>query len=92
MAACGFFDQLPAEEVALDEALGRVAAASVYAAQSVPHYNSAAMDGIALDWQTLQRQSVRATATSSMPPGIPAGATSPGEVPRSQGWLWWLLL
>ena len=52
----------------------------------------AAMDGIALDWQTLQRQSVRATATSSMPPGIPAGATSPGEVPRSQGWLWWLLL
>ena len=48
LAACGFFDQLPAEEVALDEALGRVAAASVYAAQSVPHYNSAAMDGIAV--------------------------------------------
>ena len=48
LSACGFFDQLPAEEVALDEALGRVSAVSVYAAQSVPHYNSAAMDGIAV--------------------------------------------
>ena len=44
----GFFTHLPMETVSVDAALGRVTAYSLYAKQSVPHYNSAAMDGIAV--------------------------------------------
>lgn len=35
-------------EILVEEALGRTTSSAVYAAQSVPHYNSAAMDGFAL--------------------------------------------
>ena len=44
----GFFSKLPVETIDVDESLGRVTAYSVYARQSAPHYNSAAMDGIAV--------------------------------------------
>lgn len=44
----GFFADLPREMVPVEAALGRVTAYSIYAKQSVPHYNSAAMDGIAV--------------------------------------------
>lgn len=44
----GFFSRLVIETIAADDALGRVTAASLYARQSVPHYNSSAMDGIAV--------------------------------------------
>ena len=47
LAAEGF-GPLPAEEVDLDEALSRVTAAPVWAKISCPHYNAAAMDGIAV--------------------------------------------
>jgi molybdopterin molybdotransferase/putative molybdopterin biosynthesis protein len=48
-----FLERLPlgplrAERVATEEALGRVTAAPVIAAQSAPHYHGAAMDGIAV--------------------------------------------
>lgn len=56
-------------------------------AQAKDHID-AAMDGIALDWQILQRQSVRASAPNHLPPGAP----SPGEVPRGQGRYLWLLV
>lgn len=56
-------------------------------AQAKEHID-AAMDGIALDWQSLQRQSVRASAPNSVQPGGP----SPGEVPRGQSVLLWLLV
>ncbi len=48
LADAGYFAAPPAETVAVDAALGRVTAASVYAENSVPHYNGAAMDGIAV--------------------------------------------
>lgn len=48
VAQWGFFENLPMETVAVEESLGRVTAYSIYAKQSVPHYNSAAMDGIAV--------------------------------------------
>jgi len=48
VAQGGFFENLPVETVAVETALGRVTAYSIYAKQSVPHYNSAAMDGIAV--------------------------------------------
>jgi len=44
----GFFTRLVMETIDADDALGRVTAASLYARQSVPHYNSSAMDGIAV--------------------------------------------
>ncbi len=45
---CGFFKNITVETVSVEESLGRVTAHSIYAKQSVPHYNSAAMDGIAV--------------------------------------------
>lgn len=44
----GFFDNPPVLTIPVDETLGRVTACSVYARQSAPHYNGAAMDGIAV--------------------------------------------
>ncbi|RYD03267.1 hypothetical protein N752_20765 [Desulforamulus aquiferis] len=37
------------ELIAVEEALGRVTAAPIFAANSSPHYNASAMDGIAVD-------------------------------------------
>lgn len=48
LLAAGWLENRPTEEVSVDDALGRVTAVSLYAAQSVPHYNGAAMDGIAV--------------------------------------------
>ncbi|ABZ85205.1 molybdenum cofactor biosynthesis protein, putative [Heliomicrobium modesticaldum Ice1] len=44
----GYFDRLPVESLPVTAALGRVTASTVYAKQSVPHYNGSAMDGIAV--------------------------------------------
>ncbi len=44
----GYFENPPTEMMAVETSLGRVTAACVYARQSVPHYNGAAMDGIAV--------------------------------------------
>jgi len=48
LTAAGYFADQPVETVSTAAALGRVTAASVHARISVPHYNSAAMDGIAV--------------------------------------------
>lgn len=48
LVSYGYFSNLPTEEVPVTQALGRVTASCVYAKRSVPHYNGAAMDGIAL--------------------------------------------
>ena len=44
----GGLDVLPPEAVTLEEALGRVTAAPVWATTSSPHYHAAAMDGVAV--------------------------------------------
>lgn len=44
----GFFANEAVEELLAAEALGRVTGRSVYAERSAPHYNSSAMDGIAV--------------------------------------------
>lgn len=44
----GYFDNFPVESIPVDDALGRVTAGNLHAFRSVPHYNSAAMDGIAV--------------------------------------------
>ena len=44
----GFFDRVPFEAVSVNQSLRRVTYNSVYAIQSAPHYNSSAMDGIAV--------------------------------------------
>lgn len=48
LAAAGFFTSLSEEEIEATAAMGRVTARSLYACQSVPHYNGSAMDGIAV--------------------------------------------
>jgi putative molybdopterin biosynthesis protein len=44
----GQWQPLPGEEVPLDQALGRVTAAPVWARLSAPHYHASAMDGYAV--------------------------------------------
>ena len=39
---------MPGETVSLDQALGRITASPIWAARSSPHYDAAAMDGIAV--------------------------------------------
>lgn len=48
LSRIGYFINLPQESLPSGEALGRIAAGNLQAFRSVPHYNSAAMDGIAL--------------------------------------------
>lgn len=48
LTAMGYFRDIPYETIALQAACGRVTARCEYARQSVPHYNGAAMDGIAI--------------------------------------------
>lgn len=70
LEACGFFGGSLAEDVAVDDSLGRVAASSVYAVQSAPHYNSAAMDGIAV-WaaDTFRAQETAPVRLTQLPQG-----------------------
>ncbi|MBI5556426.1 MAG: molybdopterin biosynthesis protein [Deltaproteobacteria bacterium] len=49
----GFFAQSPVESVKVDDCLGRLTAAPVYALTSSPSYNAAAMDGIAVHFEDL---------------------------------------
>ncbi|MDR3562464.1 MAG: molybdopterin-binding protein, partial [Negativicutes bacterium] len=51
LSDCGYFENIPTEILPAGASLGRVTACSVYARQSVPHYNGAAMDGIAVSAQ-----------------------------------------
>lgn len=48
LGECGYFEEVPVENVPTESAAGRITACSIYARRSVPHYNSAAMDGIAV--------------------------------------------
>lgn len=48
VSQAGYYKDLPTVNLPVDDSLGRVAARAVYAEQSVPHYNGAAMDGIAV--------------------------------------------
>lgn len=48
LEGAGALEPLQAEEVDVDQALGRVTAEPVFARLSVPHYHAAAMDGIAV--------------------------------------------
>src|SRR3990172_3266434 len=52
LAAEGLWQALEAEEVPLDQALGRITAEPVWARGSSPHYHAAAMDGYAVRAQT----------------------------------------
>lgn len=61
LAEIGCFENPPIESIPVTKALGRVTAHVIYAQQSVPHYNGAAMDGIAV----LAQDSFGALETSS---------------------------
>ena len=60
--ACGAMGRAASEDVTLEEALGRVTAKAVWAKASSPHYDSAAMDGVAVR----SRETAGATETSPL--------------------------
>jgi putative molybdopterin biosynthesis protein len=59
---------LPAESIPTAEAAGRVTAAAVFAARSVPHFHASAMDGLAV------RAADTFHASETRPVALPAGA------------------
>ena len=59
---CGAMGRAASEDVTLEEALGRVTAKAVWAKASSPHYDSAAMDGVAVR----SRETAGATETSPL--------------------------
>jgi putative molybdopterin biosynthesis protein len=61
LAEAGLWQPLPGEAVPLEQALGRVTAAPVWARLSAPHYHAAAMDGYAV------RSADTASATDNAP-------------------------
>jgi putative molybdopterin biosynthesis protein len=69
---CGYFKNLPVENIPVEASLGRVTAHTVYAKRSVPHYNGAAMDGIAVNAQdTFGAQETAPKRLALLPPGTP---------------------
>lgn len=72
LAECGYFTDLPVETIPVEASLGRVTARTVYAKQSVPHYNGSAMDGIAVNAQdTFGAQETAPKRLPLLPPGTP---------------------
>ena len=69
----GLAGPLPGEIVALDQALGRVTAAPVWARLSAPHYHASAMDGYAVQAVDL------AGAADNTPVQLPLGAGGPAR-------------
>ena len=63
----GFSGRTEAESIDIGDALGRTTAAPVWAARSAPHYDAAAMDGIAVR----STDTVGASETSPLPLRIP---------------------
>jgi putative molybdopterin biosynthesis protein len=57
LAACGFFSKRKSRTVDVDDALGAITAAPVFAAHSSPTYNASAMDGVAVHFQDLNTAS-----------------------------------
>ncbi|PID76516.1 MAG: molybdopterin biosynthesis protein [Deltaproteobacteria bacterium] len=49
----GFYGKAPDQTIAVDDALGRITARAVFAADSSPFYNAAAMDGVAVNFSSL---------------------------------------
>ncbi len=64
----GALDLSPAEELPVDRAAGRITAAPIWAKASSPHYDSAAMDGIAV------RASDTVGASETAPVGLKVGS------------------
>lgn len=71
LAACGFFSKRKSRTVGVDDALGAITAAPVFAAHSSPTYNASAMDGVAVHFQDLDTASeatpVRLSKSSFQP-------------------------
>ena len=62
----GLWGPLEAEEIPLDQAIGRVTAEPVWATTSSPHYHAAAMDGYALSSASTNGASDRAPVTLTL--------------------------
>lgn len=73
----GYFSDIPTEILPIQQALGRVTAQCIYAKQSVPHYNGAAMDGIAVRAQdtfgATETTPIRLKLLKNSEPFVPGG-------------------
>ena len=69
---CGYFQTISSEVIALPDALNRVSAKCIFASRSVPHYNGAAMDGIAVHAQdTFEASETVPQSLEILPAGAP---------------------
>ena len=62
LAQAGALEPMPAETLSLARANGRITAAPVWALRSSPHYDAAAMDGVAVR----AHETIGATETSPL--------------------------
>lgn len=53
LTAANFYGTPPTESIEVDDCVGRITAGPVFAGNSSPSYNAAAMDGVAVDFLTL---------------------------------------
>ena len=80
LEAAGAHRPMPAEVVPLAAARGRVTAEPVWAVASSPHYDAAAMDGIAV--RAADTIGATETAPRSLRVGAAQGPNCPGSVGR----------
>lgn len=71
LTASGFFNKRSSRTVAVDDALGALTAAPVFAAHSSPSYNASAMDGVAVHFKDLD------TASEATPVRLSAARFQP---------------
>ena len=91
LARSGFLHPLPAEDVALEESVGRITAGPVWAKSSSPFYHSAAMDGVAVRAEDTRgarksgrnEKSVQRTIGRSRTPKFAVGIVRDGQVNHS---------
>lgn len=73
---------LPAEEISISKALGRILCENVRAARSVPPFDNSAMDGIAVRWHDVARASEKSQVTLKVIATVPAGYVATQRVEK----------
>lgn len=67
LISAGVLEHIPSETVPIQDAMGRITAGPVWAARSAPHYDSAAMDGVAVSSKDTSGATETAPLSLTMP-------------------------
>jgi molybdopterin molybdotransferase len=76
--------RLPAEHIALEQALGRALADDIYTAEDIPHFANSSMDGYAVRAEDVAHASPETPVALTVVMDIPAGAAPDGTLQSGQ--------